>query len=107
MTRPALVAGGLLAVALAAGGCGLGEDREPLLSAGPVEGRGDAVFIEFSGCEPSPRVEVVETDEAIRIGLDTPDTECEPLIHQVVGLDAPLGDRVVVDDGTGDVLFPE
>ena len=100
----------VLAAALA--GCGsIGaalQDGEPILSATAVEGEPQAVHVEFSGCEDEPDVRVVETDETVTITLSGPNDGCEPLYELQVELDAPLGDRRVVDGSTGDVvLAPE
>ena len=102
----ARVAAAVLAATLA--GCGaIGaalQDGEPILSAAPVEGAPPAVRVEFSGCEDEPDVRIVETDETVTITLSGPNGGCEPLYELEVELDAPLGDRNVVDGSSGDVV---
>ncbi len=73
-----------------------------MLAVAPVDGRDDALSVAFSGCEPEPTITVVETDEVVRVSIDGPNGECEPLFERVVELDAPLGDRRIIDNATGD-----
>ena len=79
-------------------------DGEPLLGAQRVSGEPNAVQVEFSGCEAEPEVGLRESSSTVRIVVSGPNGGCEPLHHLVVHLDAPLGDRTVVDGTTGDAV---
>ena len=94
-----------MATVLGLGGCGVdglgGPAGQPLLGALLQEDT-TAVEVEFSGCDSSPEVEVVESASTVRITVAGPNGGCEPVHELVVQLDGPLGDRTLVDGATGD-----
>lgn len=89
--------------ALLVGSCARGNTVD-ILGASPVDGNPSAVEVQFSGCEGRPDVEVKETGQTVRIALKAAPGGCEPLHYLVVELDRPLGERQVVDAGTGDAV---
>ncbi len=96
------VGGALLLVACGADPLGR-PAGEPLLRA-VVLHDGAAVEVEFSGCDNSPEIDVLESTATVRITVAGPNGGCEPVHELVVELDAPLGDRSLVDGATGDEI---
>lgn len=106
MTARGALAAMACVVLTGCGGIGAAlQDGEPILSASAVDGDPAAVQVEFSGCEDEPDVRVVETDETVTITVSGPNDGCEPVHDLEVQLDAPLGQRTVVDGSTGDVVL--
>lgn len=96
-----LAMSGLLAAVILAG-CGtLGGAGEPLIRAYRLPADPTAVMVEFSGCEAEPPRRVEEDAETVTVTLDGPNGGCEPLHHLTFSLDAPLGDRSVIDGSRG------
>ena len=75
-----------------------------IIGARPYPDRDNVVQVRFSGCNPSPDVQVVETDTAVEITLQGEPTGCQPLNHLDVTLDAPVGTRTLTSGATGQPL---
>ena len=102
--RRTAIAASLLVV-LAAGCQGTrlgGPTGEPILSAAVLPDQPAAIEVAFSGCDSDPTVDVVESERTVRVTLDGPNGGCEPVYEITIELEAPLGDRTLVDGATGD-----
>lgn len=99
---PALALSALVALT----GCGSvgAPDGQPIVGVRLLPDNPDAVEVEFSGCDNSPAVDVLESESTVRITLAGPNPGCEPIYELVVELQEPLGDRTVVDGATGNEL---
>ncbi|MBW3664953.1 MAG: hypothetical protein KY469_17805 [Actinobacteria bacterium] len=103
----------LLGVLVGVGGCsgdtaqhdaGWGPGYETF-DAARVEGQDAAISISFSGCSENAPVEVRET--RTHVVVTVPESgPCAWWHERIVPLDAPLGDRIVVDGGRGDERVP-
>lgn len=104
--RRLLAAVGPAALVMLAAGCqGTrlgGPTGEPILSAVVLPDQPDAIEVEFSGCESDPEVEVAESDTTVEVTLVRSDGGCDPVFEMTIELDAPLGNRTLIDGATGD-----
>jgi hypothetical protein len=92
-------------VALMASGCSE-DDRSPVTAFEAVTSRdGQVVDVSVNSCNASPRAEVTaETDDEVRFKVEAYDSADDCADGVSLCLSAPLGDRDLVDETSGDVI---
>lgn len=94
-------AGAVAAIALLAA-CAPGEERGPQRIVG-WSVADDVVHLWIDTCNGNPEAEVVETDRTVTVAVTStrrdPGDGCQDTL--AVTLDAPLGDRTLIDKVTG------
>ncbi|WP_062522633.1 hypothetical protein [Demequina silvatica] len=104
MSRPARTIAILVAL-VAVTGCGPGTgDRAPVQVLDVFEVVGGGYEVAVASCDGDPEVLVDESDTVVTLTAEAdaraPDATCLDLVR--ITLEAPLGDRAVVDVVTGD-----
>jgi hypothetical protein len=94
----------VVVLALAIAGCGTDREDVQIMEA-TIWGDTSALGLVVESCNGEPEVEVVrQGDREVRLRVRADDSDDDCADGAPLCLDAPLGDRTVIDDLTGDAV---